>query len=151
MGEEPPTPTTSRNRPSCFAFWGASSNGRSSPCPRALWRQQRVSSCGDTRSITTPRRRKASRTWLQTSSRAPASRRSRLPRTYLAAVVSVEDHRFYQHPGFDALATGRALFNDLRAGAIVEGGSTIRSSWRKTSSSPRGKSWAKDRGGVHGI
>lgn len=48
-----------------------------------------------------------------------------LPQTYLAAVVAVEDHRFYQHPGFDALATGRALFNDLRAGEIVEGGSTI--------------------------
>lgn len=48
-----------------------------------------------------------------------------LPQTYLAAVVAVEDHRFYQHPGFDAIATGRALFNDLRAGAIVEGGSTI--------------------------
>lgn len=48
-----------------------------------------------------------------------------LPRTYLDAVVSVEDHRFYLHPGFDIFATARALFNDLRAGAIVEGGSTI--------------------------
>lgn len=48
-----------------------------------------------------------------------------LPQTYLDAVVSVEDHRFYRHPGFDILATGRALINDLKAGAIVEGGSTI--------------------------
>ncbi|MDO5042181.1 MAG: biosynthetic peptidoglycan transglycosylase [Slackia sp.] len=48
-----------------------------------------------------------------------------LPQTYLDAVVSVEDHRFYLHPGFDIFATARALFNDLRAGAIVEGGSTI--------------------------
>ncbi|MDO4442969.1 MAG: transglycosylase domain-containing protein [Slackia sp.] len=48
-----------------------------------------------------------------------------LPQIYLDAVVSVEDHRFYRHPGFDVLATGRALFNDLKAGAIVEGGSTI--------------------------
>ncbi|MFR4802066.1 MAG: transglycosylase domain-containing protein [Eggerthellaceae bacterium] len=58
-------------------------------------------------------------------SRAGFTPLEELPETYLAAVVSVEDHRFYQHPGFDALATGRALFNDLRAGAIVEGGSTI--------------------------
>ena len=58
-------------------------------------------------------------------SRADFTPLEELPETYLAAVVSVEDHRFYQHPGFDALATGRALFNDLRAGAIVEGGSTI--------------------------
>ena len=48
-----------------------------------------------------------------------------LPATYLDAVVAVEDKRFYQHPGFDVLATGRALVNDIRAGAIVEGGSTI--------------------------
>lgn len=48
-----------------------------------------------------------------------------LPQTYRDAVVSVEDHRFYQHPGFDILATARALVNDLKAGAIVEGGSTI--------------------------
>lgn len=58
-------------------------------------------------------------------SRAGFTPLEELPETYLAAVVSVEDHRFYQHPGFDALATSRALFNDLRAGAIVEGGSTI--------------------------
>ena len=48
-----------------------------------------------------------------------------LPELYLQAVVAVEDHRFYAHPGFDAIATGRALVNDLKAGAIVEGGSTI--------------------------
>lgn len=48
-----------------------------------------------------------------------------LPQVYLDAVVSVEDHRFYRHSGFDVLATARALCNDIRAGAIVEGGSTI--------------------------
>ena len=42
-----------------------------------------------------------------------------LPDLYLQAVVAVEDHRF------DIIATGRALMNDLKAGAIVEGGSTI--------------------------
>lgn len=48
-----------------------------------------------------------------------------IPDIYLDAVVAVEDHRFYLHPGFDIIATGRALVNDIRAGAIVEGGSTI--------------------------
>ena len=46
-----------------------------------------------------------------------------LPDLYLQAVVAVEDHRFYAHPGFDIIATGRALMNDLKAGAIVEDGS----------------------------
>ncbi len=48
-----------------------------------------------------------------------------LPELYLQAVIAVEDRRFYVHPGFDVIATGRALVNDLRAGSIVEGGSTI--------------------------
>ena len=48
-----------------------------------------------------------------------------LPDLYVQAVVAVEDHRFYAHPGFDIIATGRALVNDIKARAIVEGGSTI--------------------------
>ena len=37
----------------------------------------------------------------------------------------VEDHRFYSHPGIDPIAIGRAAFNDLKAMAFVEGGSTV--------------------------
>lgn len=48
-----------------------------------------------------------------------------LPQDYLEAVISVEDHRFYRHGGFDIFATTRALWNDILAGAYVEGGSTI--------------------------
>ena len=48
-----------------------------------------------------------------------------LPDTYLNAVVSVEDHRFYSHFGLDPIAICRALVNDIRAGRYVEGGSTI--------------------------
>ena len=48
-----------------------------------------------------------------------------LPEVYVNAVVSVEDHRFYNHSGIDLIAIGRAVFNDLRAGRFVEGGSTI--------------------------
>ncbi|HJA07372.1 MAG TPA: transglycosylase domain-containing protein [Candidatus Mediterraneibacter pullicola] len=48
-----------------------------------------------------------------------------LPQVYVDAVLAVEDKRFYRHPGIDPIAIGRALFNDIRAGAYVEGGSTI--------------------------
>jgi 1A family penicillin-binding protein len=41
------------------------------------------------------------------------------------AVVAVEDHRFYSHLGIDPIGIGRAVFRDLRAGAIEEGGSTV--------------------------
>ena len=48
-----------------------------------------------------------------------------LPETYLNAVVAAEDHRFFQHPGIDIIAIGRAMKNNILAGSLREGGSTI--------------------------
>lgn len=48
-----------------------------------------------------------------------------LPETYVKAVLAVEDKRFYRHFGIDPIATCRALVNDIKAMAPVEGGSTI--------------------------
>lgn len=48
-----------------------------------------------------------------------------VPKTYINAVISVEDHRFYKHSGIDIIAIGRAAFNDIKAMSFVEGGSTI--------------------------
>lgn len=48
-----------------------------------------------------------------------------MPETYVQAVVSVEDHRFYDHFGLDLIAIVRAVVNDIKAGRYVEGGSTI--------------------------
>lgn len=50
---------------------------------------------------------------------------SQLPKIYKDAVIAVEDHRFYNHNGFDIIATSRALIHDLKAWDFVEGGSTI--------------------------
>lgn len=41
------------------------------------------------------------------------------------AVIAVEDERFYKHPGIDPIGIVRALVRNLRAGRVVEGGSTI--------------------------
>ena len=41
------------------------------------------------------------------------------------AIVSVEDRRFYEHNGIDPRGIGRALLQDIRSQAVVEGGSTI--------------------------
>ena len=40
-------------------------------------------------------------------------------------VLAVEDKRFYNHPGIDPIAIGRALVHVIQAGSYVEGGSTI--------------------------
>ncbi|CDG18476.1 peptidoglycan glycosyltransferase PbpC [Xenorhabdus doucetiae] len=44
---------------------------------------------------------------------------------YLQALLTYEDRWFYQHPGINPLALLRAAWQDLRAGKIVSGGSTI--------------------------
>jgi penicillin-binding protein 1A len=41
------------------------------------------------------------------------------------ALISVEDVRFYQHSGVDFIGIMRALFQDIKAGGFVQGGSTI--------------------------
>ncbi len=41
------------------------------------------------------------------------------------ATVAIEDHRFYQHGGVDYQGIVRAAWSDLRAGHVVQGGSTI--------------------------
>ena len=50
---------------------------------------------------------------------------SELPQIYINAVISVEDHRFYEHNGINVIAIGRAIINDIKAMSFVEGGSTI--------------------------
>jgi membrane peptidoglycan carboxypeptidase len=41
------------------------------------------------------------------------------------ALVASEDQRFYQHKGIDVFGIARALVDDARSGAFVEGGSTL--------------------------
>lgn len=48
-----------------------------------------------------------------------------LPPLYVDAVLAAEDKRFYTHPGFDAIAIGRATLHNIEALSYVEGGSTI--------------------------
>jgi penicillin-binding protein 2A len=50
---------------------------------------------------------------------------SEVPDYVQQAFISVEDQRFYEHPGIDVRAIGRALYKDILAGGKVEGGSTI--------------------------
>jgi penicillin-binding protein 1A len=49
-----------------------------------------------------------------------------------AAVVAVEDRRFWSHPGIDVLGVARAMLTNLGAGRVVQGGSTITQQVAKT-------------------
>lgn len=48
-----------------------------------------------------------------------------IPKILRDAVLSVEDRRFFEHPGFDPVRILGAAWADLRHGARVQGGSTI--------------------------
>lgn len=48
-----------------------------------------------------------------------------LPSSLIRATLAVEDRRFFQHSGIDFQGILRAAVENLRAGRIVEGGSTI--------------------------
>jgi penicillin-binding protein 1A len=48
-----------------------------------------------------------------------------LPPNLPHAVLALEDRRFYEHMGVDFFGLARAMFTNLRAGRIVQGGSTI--------------------------
>ena len=41
------------------------------------------------------------------------------------ATIAIEDRRFYKHGGLDYFGIVRALYADIRAGKVVQGGSTI--------------------------
>lgn len=50
---------------------------------------------------------------------------SEIPVSLRLAVIAIEDAYFLEHPGMSLRGTLRALWNDLRKGGFVEGGSTI--------------------------
>jgi penicillin-binding protein 1A len=50
---------------------------------------------------------------------------SEVPRHLIDAVLAMEDRQFFEHAGFDLGGVLRAAIANLRAGAAVQGGSTI--------------------------
>src|SRR5438876_9681768 len=50
---------------------------------------------------------------------------SRMSASLPKATVAIEDRRFWQHGALDYQGIARALYSDINAGKIVEGGSTI--------------------------
>jgi len=48
-----------------------------------------------------------------------------IPKNFVNALVASEDERFFTHMGFDPVGIARAMFRNVQAGKIVQGGSTL--------------------------
>lgn len=59
------------------------------------------------------------------------------------AVVAVEDHRFYRHPGIDPLALGRAIVRNVADAGVVEGGSTLTQQLARTLFLTNQRTWGR--------
>jgi penicillin-binding protein 1A len=59
------------------------------------------------------------------------------------AVIAVEDHRFYHHPGIDPVGLARAGVRNLRSGGVVQGGSTLTQQLARTLFLSNERTWAR--------
>lgn len=67
---------------------------------------------------------------------------------YRNAVISVEDHRFYDHGPVDFIAIGRAIFTNVKSGEFQEGGSTITQQVAKNIVFSQERSWQRKIGEI---
>jgi membrane peptidoglycan carboxypeptidase len=67
---------------------------------------------------------------------------------YRNAVISVEDHRFYDHGPVDFIAISRAIFTNVKNGELQEGGSTITQQVAKNLIFSQEKTWMRKVGEI---
>ncbi|MGH7235131.1 MAG: transglycosylase domain-containing protein, partial [Nitrospiraceae bacterium] len=48
-----------------------------------------------------------------------------IPPQVIETILTVEDRRFYEHPGIDPIAVARAIWANVVKGGVMQGGSTI--------------------------
>ena len=67
----------------------------------------------------------------------------RISRNLIAAVLSVEDQRFFDHTGVDAIRVGAAVLRNVQEGRRAEGGSTITQQLARQSFLSRDKTYRR--------
>ena len=87
-----------------------------------------------------------SRSSRNSASRVPLDQMSR---NFINAVISVEDQRFFDHSGVDAVRVGGAVMRNLREGRRAEGGSTITQQLARLMFLNRGKTYRRKLQGDH--
>ncbi len=86
---------------------------------------------------------RAGKVWFRMDEQRRDVPLSRIAPDLQHAVVAVEDHRFYRHPGIDPLALGRAVARDIVGGGMVEGGSTLTQQLARTLFLSNQRTWGR--------
>lgn len=73
----------------------------------------------------------------------PYAAREEFPPHLVDAVLAAEDRRFYEHSGVDLWGISRALYRNLGAGEVVQGGSTITQQLIKILYLERDRTWKR--------
>jgi len=68
---------------------------------------------------------------------------SKVSKNLIDAVISVEDQRFFDHSGVDAIRIGGAVIKNLQSGRRSEGGSTITQQLARLTFLTRGKTYTR--------
>jgi penicillin-binding protein 1C len=66
-----------------------------------------------------------------------------VPEKFKQCIIAFEDKRFEHHPGFDVLAFGRAIRQDLRSRKVESGGSTLTMQIIRMATSDKRNIWNK--------
>ena len=66
-----------------------------------------------------------------------------IPQNVINSIVSVEDKHYFEHFGFDPLRILKALYINIKEGAIVQGGSTITQQYAKNQYLTNEQTWQR--------
>ncbi|MBI2219922.1 MAG: PBP1A family penicillin-binding protein [Acidobacteria bacterium] len=86
---------------------------------------------------------RAGRPWFRMDEQRQDVPLARISRHLQHAVIAVEDHRFYRHPGIDPLALGRAVVRNVADAEVVEGGSTLTQQLARTLFLSNRRTWGR--------
>ena len=73
----------------------------------------------------------------------PYAKREDFPKQLIDAVLTSEDRHFFEHPGIDLKGILRAVYKNLGAGEVVQGGSTITQQVVKILYLERDRTWKR--------
>ena len=85
----------------------------------------------------------AGREWFRLDEQRRDVPLDRISTYFKDAVIAIEDHRYYAHPGIDPIGLGRAVFYNLRSDNGTQGGSTITQQLARTLFLSNQRTWGR--------